>query len=94
MLIIAHHDVSDIQGFWAAAEQVTKSLPSNLKIHGVYPSTDGKTGTCLWEAKTVAEVQEFLDKNAGPFAKNYCYEVNVEKSIGLPVIQLSAAQLS
>jgi len=92
MLIIAHHNISDPAGFWAAAEEVTKNLPANLKLHGVYPSADGKTGTCLWEADTVQEVQDFLDKNAGPFAKNFCYEVNVERSFGLPKVELTEAQ--
>ena len=92
MLIIAHHNVTDPEGFWNAAEQVTKNLPANLKLHGVYPATDGKTGTCLWEAQTVEEVQEFLDKNAGSFAKNFCYEVNVEKALNLPKVQLTEAQ--
>ena len=91
MLIIAHHIINDPQAFWSAAEEVTKNLPGNLKVHGVYPSMDGKTGTCLWEAENVQEVQQFLDENAGKFAKNFCYEVNVEKSIGLPKIQLTEA---
>ena len=91
MLIIAHHIINDPQAFWSAAEEVTKNLPGNLKVHGVYPSVDAKTGTCLWEAENVQEVQQFLDENAGKFAENLCYEVNVEKSIGLPVIQLTEA---
>jgi hypothetical protein len=66
-------------------------LPGSLKLHGVYPATNGKTGTCLWEANTVQEVQQFLDKNAGKYAKNMCYEVDTEKSMGLPKIQLAEA---
>ena len=91
MLVIAHHIINDPQAFWSAAEEVTKNLPGNLKVHGVYPSMDAKTGTCLWEAENAQEVQKFLDANAGNFAKNFCYEVNVEKSIGLPEIQLAEA---
>ena len=91
MLVIAHHNVSDPEGFWSAAEEVTKNLPGNLKLHGVYPSKDAKSGTCLWEAENAQEVQQFLDKNAGQYAKNFCYEVNVEKSMGLPKIQLAEA---
>jgi len=91
MLVIAHHNISDPESFWSAAEEVTKNLPGNLKLHGVYPSMDTKTGTCLWEAESVQEVQQFLDKNAGQYAKNFCYEVNAEKSIGLPSIQLAEA---
>ncbi|MFI5153547.1 MAG: hypothetical protein ACHQET_09455 [Chitinophagales bacterium] len=94
MLIIAHHNVNDPQSFWGAAKELTKSLPANLKLHGVYPSADGKLGTCLWEANTAQEVQQFLDKNAGMFAKNLCYEVNVEQSIGLPKIQMAEAHMN
>ncbi len=94
MLVIAHHHISDPEGFWSRAQEVTGSLPGNLKIHGIYPATDGKTGTCLWEADNAQQVQDFLDEHAGAYAKNYCYEVNVEKSIGLPQIQLAEASLS
>ena len=89
MLIIAHHDINDPASFWAAAKDVTENLPGSLKLHGVYPAQDGKTGTCLWEADSVQEVQQFLDKNAGKYAKNFCYEVNVEQSIGLPDVHLT-----
>ena len=89
MLIIAHHDINDPESFWGAAKDVTMNMPANLKLHGVYPAQDGKTGTCLWEADSVQEVQQFLDKNAGKYAKNFCYEVNVEKSIGLPNVHLA-----
>jgi hypothetical protein len=91
MLIIAHHNISKPEEFWKAAKEVTQQLPANLKLHGVYPSKDTKSGTCLWEANTVQEVQQFLDKNAGKFAKNFCYEVNVKESMGLPQIKLSTA---
>jgi len=89
MLVIAHHNISDPEGFWAAAQKVTENLPGNLKLHGVYPAMDGKTGTCLWEAENAQDVQQFLDNNAGAYAKNFCYEVNVDKAIGLPKIQLT-----
>jgi len=93
MLVIAHHNVND-PTFWTAAEELSKTIPDNLKLHGVYPSMDGKTGTCLWEAGSAEEVQQFLDKNAGQYAKNFCYEVNAERSVGLPKIQLTATSVS
>jgi hypothetical protein len=92
MLIIAHHNISDPERFWAAAETVTKNLPDNSKLHAVLPSKDGKTGTCLWEADNVPVVQNFLDKNAGKYAKNFCYEVDLEKSMGLSKIIMSETQ--
>jgi hypothetical protein len=94
MLVIAHHNINNPEGFWSAASEVTKNLPGTLKLLGVYPATDAKTGTCLWQADSVQEVQEFLEKNAGQYARNFCYQVDETKSIGLPAIKLEAAQLS
>lgn len=89
MLIIAHHNISDPDAFWGKAKEVTANLPARLKVQSVFPSKDGRTGTCIWEADSVQEVQQFLDKNAGQYAKNYCYEVNVEQAMGLPNYQLA-----
>ena len=44
--------------------------------------------------KALSLVQDFLDKNAGQFAKNFCYEVNTEKAMGLPNFHLAEAQMS
>jgi hypothetical protein len=93
MLIIAHHNISDPEAFWSAAEKLTKDLPGGLKVIGVYPSQDAKTGTCFWEADNVALVQDFLDQNAGQFAQNFCYEVDSEKSMALPAVKLTEAAL-
>ena len=94
MLVIAHHNITNPAEFWALAAEVTKELPQNLKVLSVFPAKDAKTGTCLWQADSVQEVQNFLDKNAAQHAKNFCYEVDETKSIGLPLIKLEAAQLS
>lgn len=93
MLVIAHHNVND-PAFWAAAEERSRNIPDNLKLHGVYPAMDGKTGTCIWEAESPKVVQQFLDENLGQYAKNFCYEVDLEKSMGLPKNQLAASSLS
>ena len=94
MLVIAHHNISDPEAFWAKAKEVTENLPGSLKVHGVYPAKDGKTGTCLWEADNVQEVQQYLDEQAGKLAKNFCYEVDVVQSVGLPKILKEEVQLS
>ncbi len=91
MLIIAHHNISNPVEFWKTAKELTLNLPTPLKLHGIYPSKDTKSGTCLWEANNVQEVQQYLDKNTGKFAKNFCYEVDVKESIGLPAIKLETA---
>ena len=90
MIVIAHHFIQEPEAFWNAAKQVTASLPSHLKLHSVFPSSDLKTGTCVWEASNAGEVQEFLDNNVGQISRNVCYEVNEEMAIGLP--QKAAAE--
>ena len=91
MLIIAQHNVSNPEKFWNTAKEETKRLPVNLKLHSVYASRDQKTGTCLWEASNTAEVQNYLDKIVGKYAKNFCYEVDMKESFGLPELKKEMA---
>jgi hypothetical protein len=92
MLIIAHHtSINDPQAFWSKAQALIPAAPVGTKVHAVYPSQDGKTGTCVWEANTVEEVQQFLDKEAGDMAVNFCYEVNETAAIGAPPTAKAAA---
>ena len=84
MFVIAHHFVQEPEAFWASAPQVLAAIPSHIKLHSVLPSKDLKTGTCIWEAPNVGEVQELVDKILAKMSKNVCYEVNEEAAIGLP----------
>jgi hypothetical protein len=91
MIIIAHHHINNPDAFWSKAIELTSSLPSELKLHSVFPSADTKLGTCIWEAQKVEDVQDFLDTNLGAYSKNVCYEVNEESAMGLPQRQKEKA---
>jgi hypothetical protein len=92
MLIIAHHtNITDPATFWSKAKDVVAGAPSGTKVHSVFPAQDGKTGTCLWEAGSVEEIQQFLDKAAEGLATNFCYEVNETAGVGLPQRKEEAA---
>ena len=85
MLVIAHHNnITDPETFWAKAQTVVAAAPSGFKVLSVYPSQDGKTGTCVWEAASVEKLQNFLDEEAAGIAVNFCYEVNELTAFGLP----------
>lgn len=86
MLVVAHHSIQDPEKFWSQAKQITSVLPKHLKLHSVFPSKDMRSGTCLWEADSAANVQRFLDENVGEISKNFCYEVDESASIGLPEV--------
>jgi hypothetical protein len=92
MLVIAHHFVNNPE-FWSTANKVMaeSGVPENLKLHAVFPSTDGKTGTCLWEADTVADVQSWLNKTFSEYADNVTYEVNEAAAMGAPQKTMVAA---
>lgn len=91
MLVIAQHQIHDAEKFWSSAKSLTSTLPAHIKIHSVFPSVDLKSGTCIWEAPSVMEVQNFLDDNVGDISKNFCYELNQETAVNLPQISMEAA---
>ena len=84
MLVIAHHDIQDPEKFWKAAQEIGGNMPEGFKLHSVYPSADMKTGTCVWEAASAADVQKLVDDNVGSISKNTCYEVNEAGVMGGP----------
>ena len=85
MLVIAQHThITDPAAFWAKAQTVTTTAPAGCSVYSVFPSQDGKSGTCVWEANSVNELQQFLDTASEGMATNFCYEVNEVSSVGLP----------
>ena len=92
MLIIAQHtNINDPKTFWEKAQMLVGNLPSGMKVHSVFPSQDGKTGTCVWEGGSAEEIQKFLDNASEGLATNFCYEVNESAAIGLPERKKEAA---
>jgi hypothetical protein len=68
-------------------------LPRGLKPLEYLPSVDGRKADCVWEAETLASLQQFLDRETGTAARNEYFEVNCTKAIGLPTgpLQMAAA---
>ena len=85
MLVIAQHtNITDPAAFWAKAQTVIGATPAGTSVLSVFPSQDGKTGTCVWEAGSVDELQKFLDTASEGMATNFCYELNETAAIGFP----------
>ena len=92
MLVIAQHTNStDPAAFWEKAQSVVGATPVGTSVLSVFPSQDGKTGTCIWEAQSADQLQQFLDEASEGLATNYCYEVNEAAAIGLPERKKEAA---
>ena len=85
MLVIAQHtNITDPAAFWAKAQAVVGATPPGTSVLSVFPSQDGKTGTCIWEAGSADQLQQFLDTASEGLATNFCYEVNETVAMGLP----------
>ena len=92
MLVVAqHNNITDPAAFWAKAQTVIGAAPAGTSVLSVFPSQDGKTGTCVWEAGNVDQLQQFLDIASEGLATNFCYEVNETVAIGLPERKKEAA---
>jgi len=82
MYIVVNHAISNPEKFWGLAKAMT--VPAPLKLHSVFPSTDGARGTCLWEAQSVDAVRQFVDGATNAFSRNDYMAVEAGNAVGLP----------
>jgi hypothetical protein len=82
MYVVANHAISNPEKFWGLAS--TTPVPPPLKLHCVFPSTDGARGTCLWEAQSVDAVKHFVETLTSGISKNDYMVVEATHAVGLP----------
>jgi hypothetical protein len=82
MYVVVQHRITDPQTAFARGERLIKNEGAPAGVHGLqfYPSRDGSAVTCLWEAPSVATVQQYVDATLGNSSENMCYEVAAEKA--------------
>lgn len=82
MYVVVQHQFKDRQTAFARGERLIKNegAPSGVRGLQFYPSRDGSGATCLWEAPSVAAVQEYVDGTLGDSSENLCYEVAAEQA--------------
>jgi hypothetical protein len=82
MYIVATHSISNPDKFWTAAK--TLAVPSHLKLHTVFPSTDGAKASCLWEGESLPTVKQFVETITSGLASNEYMVVEAKNALGLP----------
>jgi hypothetical protein len=82
MYIVAIHTISNPEKFWTAAK--TLAVPSHIKLHTVFPSTDGAKGMCLWQAESLGAMKQFLEPVTNGVASNEYMVVADANAVGLP----------
>lgn len=91
MYVAVQHRIKDPETAFPRGEKLIKGegAPAGVRVLQFYPSTDGSTVSCLWEAESVGRIQEYVDSTLGDSSVNTCYEVNsyqafAERPLGLP----------
>jgi hypothetical protein len=80
MYVIVRHDLIDPPAAFERGERLKRGegAPSGAQALQFFPSEDASTVTCLWEARSVDEVQSFVDGVLGETSVNTCYAVDAE----------------
>ena len=98
MYVVVQHQFKDSQTAFARGEKLIKNegAPDGVRGLQFYPSSDGSAATCLWEADSVAAIQQYVDSTLGDSSVNTCYEVDTEQAfaerpLGLPASSSIAA---
>jgi hypothetical protein len=82
MFIVAIHNISNPEKFWGAAK--TLQIPPHVKLHSVFPSTDGAKGICLWQGESLAIVKPLVDSLTTGLSVNEYVPIDSSNAAGLP----------
>lgn len=66
------------------AKEVVEGVPQGIKPIQFLPATDSTKAVCLWEAKSVEAVKNYLEPKTSTIARNTYYAVDSKVAIGLP----------
>jgi hypothetical protein len=90
MFIVVQHQIMDPATFWKDPENFIKTLPQNLKLHSVFGNKAGDVAVCLWECDSLNNLRSFLEKETMNISKNQYFEVDTQRSMGMPDQELAA----
>ena len=80
MYVVVYHQFKNPPEAFARGDKLIKNEGAPVGARGLqfYPSSDGSSASCLWEANTVEEIQSYVDSTLGDSSENTCWEVNAE----------------
>jgi hypothetical protein len=84
MFVSVIHHITDPDRFFAMVKANTGKLPPDLRLPQYFTSADRSTAVCLWDAPSVARVQELLEPLTSGICENDYAEVDTSLSAGLP----------
>jgi hypothetical protein len=85
MHIVVQHRITDPDMFFSMnAEEVAGGGPPGVQGRQFFPSQDGSTAVCLWEADSIDTLRGYLDAATANVSENKYFEVDRARAMGLP----------
>jgi hypothetical protein len=77
MFVVVQHTLLDPPTARVRGERLQRGegAPAGTRVLQFLPSVEGTLVTCLWESRSVADVQSFVDDTLGDASENLCYAV-------------------
>jgi len=84
MYVLVQHYVSDPATFWSDVRYALRALPPQLRLHHVFPTSDGTHAVCVWEAASLRDVKAFIETYVGHVSRNLYFEVENRDGVATP----------
>ena len=93
MYVVVQHRIKNPATAFPRGENLKQGVgaPAGVRVLQFYPSRDGASVTCLWEAPSVSAVQGYADSTLGDSCENACYEVDSEQAFARQPLGLREA---
>ena len=78
MFVVVQHSLVDPPTAFSRGERLQRSegAPQGTRVLQFLPDTDRTLVTCLWESRSVEDVQSYVDETLGDASRNLCYAVD------------------
>jgi hypothetical protein len=85
MHVVVLHRITDPDKFFSMdAEEVAGGGPPGVQGRQFFPAMEGSAAVCLWEADSIDTLRGYLDPATEGVSENTYFEVDRERSMGLP----------
>ncbi|MCX4986014.1 hypothetical protein [Streptomyces sp. NBC_00572] len=82
MYVVVQHQILNPETAYPRGQALMSGTgaPDGTRVLQFYPHVDGSAAMCLYETRSVGDVQRFVDTTLGDSSINICYEVDSEKA--------------
>jgi hypothetical protein len=85
MFIAVQHKINNPGEFWASAQRSLPELPTAgvQRIINVFPATDMRTATCIWESDSIEALDKYLRSKVFDWSSETYFEIDAANALGL-----------